>query len=70
MKGTTLQFGGGNVGTLTASAIQAGKVDKFGYRLSIGTNQNADWTNRNALAYLTACCQAFYAQRPVPSLVP
>ena len=26
--------------------------------------------HRNALAYLTACCQAFYAQRPVPSLVP
>jgi iron complex outermembrane receptor protein len=51
MKGTTLQFGGGNVGTLTASAIQAGTVDKFGYRLSIGTNQNADWTNRNALAF-------------------
>ena len=51
MKGTTLQFGGGNFGTITASAIQAGKVDKFGYRLSLGTNQNADWTNRNALAF-------------------
>jgi transposase len=25
---------------------------------------------RNALAYLTACCQTFYAHRPVPSLVP
>jgi transposase len=25
---------------------------------------------RNALAYLTACCQAFYASRPIPSLVP
>ena len=25
---------------------------------------------RNALAYLTACCQAFYANRPIPSLVP
>jgi len=24
----------------------------------------------NALAYLTTCCQAFYANRPVPSLVP
>jgi len=51
MKGTTLQFGGGNFGTLTASAVQAGTVDKFGYRLSIGTNQNASWTNRNALAF-------------------
>ena len=26
--------------------------------------------HRNALVYLTACCQAFYAHRPVPSLVP
>jgi transposase len=25
---------------------------------------------RNALSYLTTCCQAFYANRPVPSLVP
>jgi transposase len=26
--------------------------------------------HRNALRYLTTCCQAFYANRPVPSLVP
>jgi transposase len=26
--------------------------------------------HRNALTYLTACCQAFYAARPIPSLVP
>jgi transposase len=26
--------------------------------------------HRNALMYLTACCQAFYAQQPVPSLLP
>jgi transposase len=25
---------------------------------------------RNALGYLTMCCQAFYANRPIPSLVP
>jgi transposase len=25
---------------------------------------------RNAVTYLTACCQAFYANRPIPSLVP
>ena len=25
---------------------------------------------RKALAYLTTCCQAFYAHRPIPSLVP
>ena len=51
MRGTTLQFGGGNFGTITASAIQAGTVDRFGYRLSVGTNQNADWTNRSALSF-------------------
>lgn len=51
IKGTTLQFGGGNYGTITASAIQAGTADKFGYRLSIGTNQNSNWTNQNALAF-------------------
>ncbi len=51
MKGTTLQFGGGELGTITASAIQAGKVDKFGYRLSLGWNQNQEWRNRDALAF-------------------
>lgn len=51
MKGTTLQFGGGSYGTITASAIQAGTIDKFGYRLSIGHNQNASWSNSNALAF-------------------
>ena len=26
--------------------------------------------HRKALVYLTACCRAFYAHRPIPSLVP
>ncbi len=51
MKGTTLQFGGGSYGTIMASAIQAGTVDKFGYRLSIGHNQNASWSNSSSLAF-------------------
>ena len=51
MRGTTLQFGGGNFGTITSSAIHAGTINRFGYRLSIGHNQNADWTDRNALAF-------------------
>ena len=51
MRGTTLQFGGGNFGTISASAIQAGTINKFGYRLSVGHNQNADWTNRDSLAF-------------------
>lgn len=51
MKGTTLQFGGGSYGTIMASAIQAGTVDKFGYRLSIGHTQNASWADSSALAF-------------------
>jgi outer membrane receptor for ferrienterochelin and colicin len=51
MKGTTFQFGGGNYETIAASAIQAGTVGKFGYRLSVGHNQTADWANRDMLAF-------------------
>lgn len=51
MKGTTLQFGGGSYGTIMASAIQAGTIGKFGYRLSVGQNQNADWANSSSLAF-------------------
>ena len=51
MKGTTLQFGGGSYGTVMASAIQAGTVDKIGYRLSIGQTQNASWNNSSTLAF-------------------
>ena len=51
MKGTTLQFGGGSYGAISSAAIQAGTVGKFGYRLSVGYDQNAQWDNRNALAF-------------------
>jgi iron complex outermembrane receptor protein len=51
MSGTTLQLGGGEFGTLTASAIQAGTIDKLGYRLSVGRDQNNQWRNRHALAF-------------------
>ena len=51
MKGSTIQVGGGTYGTLMASAIQAGKADKFGYRLSIGEHQTASWDNSNSLAF-------------------
>ena len=51
MKGTTLQFGGGEYGTISSAAIYAGKVGNLGYRLSAGTDQNAQWSNRNALAF-------------------
>jgi outer membrane receptor for ferrienterochelin and colicin len=51
MKGTTVQVGAGNYGTLMSSAIHAGTKDKFGYRLSLGWNQNQQWRNRDALAF-------------------
>jgi outer membrane receptor for ferrienterochelin and colicin len=51
MKGTTLQFGGGEFGTISSAAIQAGTVGKFGYRLSAGHDQNQQWRNRDALAF-------------------
>lgn len=51
MKGTTLQVGGGEFGTFMTSAIQAGTVGKFGYRLSVGEDQTNQWRNRDALAF-------------------
>jgi len=51
MKGTTLQFGGGEFGTISSAAIHANTFGKFGYRLSVGHDQNAQWGNRDALAF-------------------
>ncbi len=51
MKGTTVQFGGGELGTISSAAIHAGKIGDFGYRLSIGRDQNQQWRNRDALAF-------------------
>jgi iron complex outermembrane receptor protein len=51
MKGTTLQFGGGEFGTISSAAIQAGTLGKLGYRFSIGQDQNARWRDRDALAF-------------------
>jgi iron complex outermembrane receptor protein len=51
MKGTTLQFGGGEFGTISSAAIHANKIGDFGYRLSIGRDQNQQWRNRDALAF-------------------
>jgi iron complex outermembrane receptor protein len=51
IKGTTLQFGGGEYGTISSAAIQAGTVGKFGYRLSVGHDQNQEWRNQDALAF-------------------
>lgn len=51
MKGTTLQFGGGEFGTISSTAIHAGTAGNLGYRLSIGRDQNQQWRDRNALAF-------------------
>ena len=51
MSGTTLQVGGGELGTVTTAAIHAGTAGKFGYRISLGHDQNAQWRERDALAF-------------------
>lgn len=51
INGTILQFGGGEYGTISSSAVHAGTADKFGYRLSVGHDQNNQWRDRHALAF-------------------
>lgn len=51
MKGTTLQFGGGEQGTISSAGIHAGTVGKFGYRLPLGRDQTQQWRDRDALAF-------------------
>src|SRR5438093_10494371 len=51
MKGTTLQFGGGEFGTISSAAIQAGTYEKLGYRLSVGRDQTNQWRARDSLAF-------------------
>lgn len=51
IKGTTLQFGGGEFGTISSTAVQAGTLGKLGYRLSAGRDQNNQWRDRNSLAF-------------------
>src|SRR5437899_5034356 len=43
MRGTTLQFGGGELGTISSAAIHADTVGKFGYRISVGREQSQQW---------------------------
>lgn len=51
MRGTTLQLGGGEYGTITSAAVQAGTIGNLGYRLSIGRDQAQQWRNSDALAF-------------------
>ncbi|MBH0203147.1 MAG: TonB-dependent receptor [Nitrospira sp.] len=50
MKGTTLQVAGGQVDTLLTSAVHAGTVGNWGYRVSAGHEQTQRWSNRDAPA--------------------
>jgi len=50
MKGTMLQGGGGEFGTLSNTAIHSGAQGKLWYRLSAGYDQTNQWRNRNRLA--------------------
>lgn len=51
MKGTTLQVGAGEFGTVRSSAVYANRWNRIGSRLSIGHDQNQQWRNRDALSY-------------------
>lgn len=51
MKGTTIQFGGGELGTISSAAVHAGTAGNLGYRLSVGRDQNQQWRDRDALAF-------------------
>jgi iron complex outermembrane receptor protein len=51
IKGTLVQFGGGELGTISSAAVHAGTAGNLGYRLSIGRDQNQQWRNHDALAF-------------------
>jgi len=49
--GTFVQVVGGELDTLTASAVHRGQDNNLSCRLSAGWDQNNQWRNRQALAY-------------------
>lgn len=50
MRGTTMQFAGGQLGTLLTNVIQAGTVGNWGFRLSGSHEQSQRWSDSNASA--------------------
>jgi len=51
MKGSTLQMGGGEIGTVSTAAVHAGIDGNLKYRISGGYEQNHQWRQHNALAF-------------------
>lgn len=51
MKGTTLQMGGGEIGTVSTSAVHAGAGGNLKYRISGGYEQNHQWRDHDGLAF-------------------
>lgn len=51
MKGTTLQFGGGELGSITSAAATAGTIGNLEFRVSAGRDQNQQWRDPDALAF-------------------
>ena len=51
LKGVTLQFGGGEYGTISSSAIVGAVHGNWGLRLSTGHNQTSQWNNRDSLGF-------------------
>lgn len=51
IRGTTIQLGGGELGTISSTAVHAGTHGKLGYRLSFGHDQNSQWRNRETPAF-------------------
>lgn len=66
IKGTIIQFGGGELGTISSAAVHAGTHGKFGYRLSFGHDQNSQWRHRDTSAFHnnTVHVQTEYAVTP------
>ena len=48
---SVIQIKGGEFGTLGATALMGGFQESFGYRLSLGYDQNQQWRNRDGLAF-------------------
>lgn len=51
MKGSLVQVGGGEFGTLSSAAVFAGTNENLGYRVSIGRDQSNQWESRSLLGF-------------------